>query len=188
MSDSDAGADSVDRLLLVDDDATNLRILRETLRGLGHKMLACTSGESALDLARKHRPDLILLDIMMPGIDGYEVCETLKSDPETSNLAIIFLTALDSTEDKVRGLRLGAVDYIAKPFQPEEVVARVNTHLTIHRLKRVVESQKDQLEHELEVVSEVQRKLLPKQLPAIEGFKLGAHYETSRYAGGIIMI
>ena len=97
---------------------------------------------------------------------------------------MIFLSALGDTEDKVKGLQLGAVDYVTKPFQPDEVIARVNTHLTIHRLKREVESQKDQLEHELEVVSEVQRKLLPKQLPQIDGFNLGVHYETSRYAGG----
>jgi sigma-B regulation protein RsbU (phosphoserine phosphatase) len=97
---------------------------------------------------------------------------------------VIFLSALGDTGDKVKGLQLGAVDYITKPFQPDEVIARVNTHLTIHRLKREVESQKDQLEHELKVVSEGQRKLLPKQLPVIDGFKLAAHYETSRYAGG----
>jgi sigma-B regulation protein RsbU (phosphoserine phosphatase) len=97
---------------------------------------------------------------------------------------VIFLSALGDTEDKVKGLQLGAVDSITKPFQPDEVIARVNTHLTIDRLKREVESQKNQLEHELQVVSEVQRKLLPKQLPIIDGFKLAVHYETSRYAGG----
>jgi sigma-B regulation protein RsbU (phosphoserine phosphatase) len=138
----------------------------------------------ALSIAAKARPDLILLDIMMPGIDGYEVCRQLKSVPATTNIPVIFLSALGDTEDKVKGLQLGAVDYITKPFQPDEVIARVNTHLTIHRLKREVESRKDQLEHELKVVSEVQQKLLPKQLPTIDGFKLAVHYETSRYAGG----
>jgi len=108
----------------------------------------------------------------------------LKTDPTTAGIPVIFLSALGDTEDKVKGLQLGAVDYITKPFQPDEVIARVNTHLTIDRLKREVESQKDQLEHELKVVSEVQRKLLPKQLPVISGFELAVHYETSRYAGG----
>jgi sigma-B regulation protein RsbU (phosphoserine phosphatase) len=121
---------------------------------------------------------------MMPEMDGYEVCRQLKADRATADIPVIFLSALGETEDKVKGLRLGAVDYITKPFQPDEVIARVNTHLTIHRLKRVVEIQKDQLEHELEVVSEVQRKLLPKNLPQIDRFKLAVHYETSRYAGG----
>jgi len=171
-------------ILLVDDNPTNLQVLFQTLDGVGCKLLIAKNGEMALSIAGKAQPDLILLDIMMPGIDGYEVCHQLKSDPATAYIPIIFLSALGETEDKVKGLRLGAVDYITKPFQPDEVIARVNTHLTIHRLKREVESRKDQLEHELEVVSEVQRKLLPKQLPIIDGFKLAAHYETSLYAGG----
>jgi len=171
-------------ILLVDDNPTNLQVLFQTLEGLGCKLLIAKNGETALSIAGKALPDLILLDIMMPGIDGYEVCRLLKSNSATKGIPVIFLSALGETEDKVLGLQLGAVDYVTKPFQPDEVIARVNTHLTIHRLKREVESQKDQLEHELEVVSEVQRKLLPKQLPAIDGFKLAVHYETSRYAGG----
>ena len=171
-------------ILLVDDNPTNLQVLFQTLDGVGCKLLVAKNGEIALSIAGKARPDLILLDIMMPGIDGYEVCRQLKSVPATADIPVIFLSALGDTEDKVKGLQLGAVDYITKPFQPDEVIARVNTHLTIHRLKRQVDSQKDQLEHELKVVSEVQQKLLPKQLPAIDGFKLAVHYETSRYAGG----
>jgi len=175
---------ATESILLVDDNPTNLQVLFQTLEGVGCKLLIAKNGEMALSIAGKALPDLILLDIMMPDIDGYEVCRQLKTNRATSGIPVIFLSALGDTEDKVKGLQLGAVDYITKPFQPDEVIARVNTHLTIHRLKRIVESQKDQLEHELEVVSEVQRKLLPKQLPVIEGFKLGVHYETSRYAGG----
>jgi len=175
---------ATESILLVFDNPTNLQVLFQTLEGVGCKLLIAKNGEMALSIAGKALPDLILLDIMMPDIDGYEVCRQLKTNRATSGIPVIFLSALGDTEDKVKGLQLGAVDYITKPFQPDEVIARVNTHLTIHRLKRVVESQKDQLEHELEVVSEVQRKLLPKQLPVIEGFKLGVHYETSRYAGG----
>ena len=171
-------------ILLVDDNPTNLQVLFQTLEGVGCKLLIAKNGNGALAISGKALPDLILLDIMMPDIDGYEVCRQLKADPATADIPVIFLSALGETEDKVKGLHLGAVDYITKPFQPDEVIARVNTHLTIHRLKREVESQKDQLEHELEVVSEVQRKLLPKKLPEIDGFKLAAHYETSRYAGG----
>ena len=175
---------ATESILLVDDNPTNLQVLFQTLEGVGCKLLIAKNGEIALSIAGKALPDLILLDIMMPDIDGYEVCRQLKANPATSDIPVIFLSALGDTEDKVKGLQLGAVDYITKPFQPDEVIARVNTHLTIHRLKREVESQKDQLEHELKVVSEVQRKLLPKQLPAIDGFKLAVHYETSRYAGG----
>ncbi|MGD8261783.1 MAG: SpoIIE family protein phosphatase [Desulfobacterales bacterium] len=179
-----ANSSDTESILLVDDNPTNLQVLFQTLEGVQCKLLIAKDGESALTIAEKALPDLILLDIMMPGIDGYEVCSRLKANASTAYIPIIFLSALGETEDKVKGLQLGAVDYITKPFQPEEVIARVNTHLTIHRLKREVETQKDQLEHELEVVSLVQRRLLPKHLPEIAGFKLGVHYETSRYAGG----
>jgi sigma-B regulation protein RsbU (phosphoserine phosphatase) len=171
-------------ILLVDDNPANLQILFQTLEGVGCKLLIAKNGQGALSIAGKALPDLILLDIMMPDIDGYEVCRKLKSNPATADIPVIFLSALGDTEDKVKGFHLGAVDYITKPFQPDEVIARVDTHLTIHRLKREVEIKKDQLEHELQVVSEVQRRLLPKRLPVIDGFKLAAHYETSRYAGG----
>jgi len=172
-------------ILLVDDNPTNLQMLFQLLeKSVGCKLLVAKNGEAALTIAQKTKPDLILLDIMMPGIDGFEVCRRLKADPGTSPIPVIFLSALDETADKVKGLQLGAVDYVSKPFQAEEVIARVNTHLTIHRLSREVQEQRDQLEHELTVVSELQRELLPEQLPAIGGLKLAEHYETSRYAGG----
>ena len=173
-----------DSILLVDDQPANLQLLSQTLESLGSKLLFAKNGESALAIAQKARPDLILLDIMMPGIDGFEVCRRLKANPDTRKIPVIFLSALDETGDKVRGLQLGAVDYVAKPFQPEEVIARVNTHLTIHRLSSEVQQQRDELEHELQVVSQLQRNLLPERLPEIGGLKLAVHYETSRYAGG----
>ena len=176
--------DKRETLLLVDDNPTNLQVLRQALQGIDCKMLFAKNGERALSIAAEGHPSLILLDIMMPGIDGFEVCRRLKADAATEDIPVIFLSALGDTEDKVRGLQLGALDYVSKPFQPEEVIARVDTHLTIHRLRREVQNQRDQLEHELEVVSEVQRRLLPKRLPKIEGLNLAAHYETSRYAGG----
>ena len=171
-------------LLLVDDEPINLQVLFESLEGVGCKMLIAKNGESALSIARKAHPDLILLDIMMPGIDGFEVCRRLKADPVTEDIPVIFLSALSGTEDKVHGLQLGAVDYVSKPFQPEEVIARVNTHLTIHRLNREVQKQRDKLAHELKVVSDIQLKLLPGHLPQIDGLELGVHYETSFYSGG----
>jgi sigma-B regulation protein RsbU (phosphoserine phosphatase) len=171
-------------LLLVDDNPTNLQVLYQTLETTGCKLLVAKNGETALSIAQKVSPDLILLDIMMPGIDGFEVCRRLKADPATAAIPVIFLSALTDTKDKVQGLQLGAVDYVSKPFQPDEVIARVNTHLTIHRLKREVEKKKDALENELEIVSVVQRRLLPKKVPEIAGLKLAVHYETSLYAGG----
>jgi sigma-B regulation protein RsbU (phosphoserine phosphatase) len=171
-------------LLLVDDNPTNLQVLYQTLETTGCKLLVAKNGETALSIAQKASPDLILLDIMMPGIDGFEVCRRLKAIPTTAAIPVIFLSALTDTKDKVQGLQLGAVDYVSKPFQPDEVIARVNTHLTIHRLKREVEKKKDALENELKIVSDVQRRLLPKKVPEITGLKLAVHYETSLYAGG----
>jgi sigma-B regulation protein RsbU (phosphoserine phosphatase) len=175
---------NAEKILLVDDNPTNLQVLFQTLDGHGYNLLVAKNGETALSITRKALPNLILLDIMMPGIDGYEVCRQLKADPTTKEIPVIFLSALGDTKDKVQGLDLGAVDYVTKPFQPDEVIARVKTHLTIYRLKREVQEQRDELEHELQVVAEEQRKLLPEQLPQIEGLKLSVYYETSRYAGG----
>ncbi len=173
-----------EKVLLVDDNSTNLQVLFQTLEGRGYNQLVAKNGETALAIAGKAHPNLILLDIMMPGMDGYEVCRQLKADLATQEIPVIFLSALGDTKDKVQGLNLGAVDYITKPFQPEEVIARVNTHLTIYRLKREVQQKRDELEHELQTVAEEQRNLLPHQLPQIEGLKLAVHYETSRFAGG----
>ncbi len=173
-----------ERILLVDDNPANLQVLFQTLEGRGYNLLVAKDGETALTIVKKALPELILLDIMMPGIDGYEVCRQLKENPATRDIPVIFLSALDDTKDKVRGLDLGAVDYISKPFQADEVIARVNTHLTIHRLQQQLQEQKDALERELEVVAKVQYDLLPKRLPEIKGMKLSAYYQTSRYAGG----
>jgi sigma-B regulation protein RsbU (phosphoserine phosphatase) len=169
--------------MIVDDTESNIDILVEALGG-DFNLQVAMDGETALKTVACKTPDLILLDIMMPGIDGFEVCRRLKANPETQKIPVIFLSARDETGDKVRGLHLGAVDYVAKPFQPEEVIARVNTHLTIHRLSREVQQQRDELEHELQVVSQLQRDLLPERLPQVHGLKLAVHYETSRYAGG----
>ncbi|MGY0218053.1 ATP-binding response regulator [Endozoicomonadaceae bacterium StTr2] len=140
--------DSPERILLVDDNPTNLQVLLQTLSGRGYKLLVAKNGESALNIAHKGKPALVLLDIMMPGIDGYEVCRRLKEDPETSDITVIFLSALDDTRDKVKGLETGAVDFISKPFQAEEVIARVETQLKIHRLEQALSSRNRQLEAE----------------------------------------
>ncbi|MEE8302728.1 MAG: adenylate/guanylate cyclase domain-containing protein [Candidatus Tectomicrobia bacterium] len=128
--------ESPESILLVDDNPTNLHVLFQALRGRGYQLLIAKSGAQALHIARQVQPVLILLDILMPGLDGYETCRQLKADPVTREAAVIFLSALGETHDKVRGLELGAVDYITKPFQVEEVNARVTTHLTIHRLQQ----------------------------------------------------
>lgn len=136
-------------ILLVDDNTINLQLLHQTLAGQGYRLLAARSGEETLRIAAKTNPDLILLDIMMPGIDGYETCSRLKSDEATRDSAIIFLTALQSTEEKVRGLSMGAVDFITKPFDPEEIIARVSVQVDIHRKQKELILQNQVLADEL---------------------------------------
>ena len=135
-----------ERILLVDDNPTNLQVLLQTLNGRGYKLLIAKNGESALRIAAKAKPALALLDIMMPDMDGYQVCQRLKESPETQNITVIFLSALDDTKDKVRGLKTGAVDFISKPFQAEEVIARVQTQLKIHKLEQALSARNRQLE------------------------------------------
>ena len=161
-----------ERVLLVDDNPTNLQVLSKTLAGRGFELLVARNGPSAITIAKKAHPGLILLDIMMPDMDGFEVCERLKADADTRDTAIIFLSAMNDAKEKVKGLDLGAVDYITKPFQAEEVIARVNTHLTIRRLQlNLVERNKEldklnaRMKRSLEAAAKVQRSLLPKRPP-----------------------
>jgi PAS domain S-box-containing protein len=135
-------------VLLVDDNPINLQILYKTLQNCGYRLLIAKDGETALEIARKAKPCLILLDIMMPGMDGYEVCATLKADRETKNIAVIFLSALEDSSAKVKGFSVGGVDYISKPFQADEVVARVRNHIKIHRLERELAKRNHELEAE----------------------------------------
>ncbi len=135
-----------ERILLVDDNPTNLQVLLQTLSGRGYKLLIAKNGDSALRIAAKAHPALVLLDIMMPGINGYEVCRRLKESTETRDITVIFLSALDDTKDKVRGLETGAVDFISKPFQAEEVIARVQTQLKIHKLEQALSARNRELE------------------------------------------
>jgi signal transduction histidine kinase len=129
------------RILLVDDTPTNLKVLAEALQGQGWKTLMAADGESAIEQVEYLRPDLILLDVMMPGIDGFETCRRLKANPSSQDIPIIFMTALSDTLDKVKGLELGAVDYITKPFQQEEVIARTKLHLHLSQLTLHLEQQ-----------------------------------------------
>lgn len=133
-------------VLLVDDNPQNLKVLYETLKDKGYRLLIANEGEKALDLAHRHQPEVILLDIMMPDMDGYEVCQRLKADPQTADCAVIFLSALDDLQAKVRGFSLGGADYISKPFQSQEVIARVRTHARMIRLERELQARNRELQ------------------------------------------
>jgi len=123
-------------VLVVDDAPENLHVLMEALKA-DYAILAATSGEKALELAAKKNPDLILLDVLMPGLDGYEVCRRLKADPHTEEIPVIFITGLADEDDEVKGLSLGAIDYVTKPFNPLLVKARVKNHIALQQAAKL---------------------------------------------------
>jgi len=133
-------------ILIVDDIPDNVSTLFHFLDTHDFEVLVARDGEAALELIDYERPDLILLDVMMPGIDGFETCRRLKADVKTQEIPIIFMTALSDTLDKVKGFELGAVDYITKPIHQEEVLARINTHITLRHLQQQLEVKNTELE------------------------------------------
>ena len=131
--------DESSRVLIVDDERHNIKVLADFLRN-EHRIMAAKSGKQAIEAVQgPNLPDLILLDIMMPGMDGYDVCRQLKADTRTMHIPVIFITALDASDDEARGFDVGAVDYIAKPFKPVIVKARVRTHIQLKRKTDLLE-------------------------------------------------
>ena len=137
-------------VLIVDDIPSNLDVVSDALSEIGCDVAIATSGERALQQIERKRPDLILLDIMMPGIGGFETCRQLKADPHTQNIPIIFMTALADSDSKIQALDLGAVDYVTKPFEVMEIVARVKTHIRLYQLTQNLEQQVAQKNAELQ--------------------------------------
>lgn len=133
------GNNEVENILIVDDISSNLIILTEIIKSAGYIARPVTSAKQALAAIRVKRPQLILLDISMPDMDGYEFCELLKKDVTTREIPIIFISAMNAKEDKIKGFKLGAVDFISKPFEKEEVTMRINNHLRIYRVQKEME-------------------------------------------------
>jgi putative two-component system response regulator len=162
-------------VLLVDDYPENIEVLAGSLQGTGYHLMAANSGKEALRLARSdHQPDLILLDVMMPEIDGHDVCRSLKEDPRTKNIPVIFITALVSPEDEALGFSLGAVDYIHKPISPPIVRARVATHLALAHQNRELERR---VANATKEISETRREIIRRLAVAGEYHdnETGAH-------------
>lgn len=152
-------------ILLVDDTPTNLEILVKVFDKEGYEVFVATDGQSALEQVPSTRPDLILLDVMMPGLDGFETCQRLKANPATADIPVIFMTALAETNDKVKGFQTGAIDYVTKPIQHEEVLARVKTHLNLRSLQQHLEQRVTERTAELQgALNEVEK--LKAQLQA----------------------
>ena len=171
------------RVLLVDDAKANLDILVEGLKS-DHKLSLALDGETALRIAARTPPDLVLLDIVMPGPDGYEVCRRLRQMPETAEVPIMFLSSLEEVQNKTRGFEAGANDYLTKPFEMLEVKARVKSLL---KAKAYSDAVKEQMASELRVAREIQMGMLPHDFGAVErayGVRLGALLEPAREVGG----
>jgi sigma-B regulation protein RsbU (phosphoserine phosphatase) len=171
------------RVLIVDDAKTNVDILVEALRG-EHKLSVALDGEGALRAVEKSAPDLVLLDIVMPGLDGYEVCRRLRADPATRELPIMFLSSLEDVRDKARGFELGANDYLTKPFEILEVKARVRSLL---KAKAYADAVRAAQERDLAIAREIQMGILPSDLGSITagtGLDVHATIEPARHVGG----
>lgn len=179
------------KILVVDDTPSNIQSLAATLKPAGYQVLVATNGQQALDVMAKVRPDLILLDIMMPIMDGFEACANIKANADWHDIPIIFLTAKTETADLVKGFELGAVDYVSKPFNAHELMARVHTHLTVDRLRTSVseknaalEKAQQQMSAELDLARAMQVAILPSRFPAAVGCDGAARMLPATTMGG----
>jgi len=157
------------KILVVDDDPGNREVLEELLRLRGHPVVTVASGPEALELVKKDPPDLVLLDVTMPGMSGYEVCEALRAEPATRLLPIVIITALEGQEEKIRAIEAGADDFLNKPISPTELIARVKSLLRIKELhdqlaewNRTLEVRVEQQVEQLQRISRLKRYLAPQ--------------------------
>ena len=182
-----------EKICIVDDNLVNRRLLAGILQKEGYELLEAEDGEAAIELTLRELPDLVLLDIMMPKKDGYQVCEELKGNDRSAHIPIIFLSAKSQVEDKIRGLDLGGADYVTKPFDRGEVLARVRTQLNIARLtneimaanKELLRKQK-RLDEDLEAAAGIQQSLLPQGVPDMKNVAVAWRFMPCESIGGDI--
>ncbi len=151
-------------ILIVEDAVINQKLLAKIFIKQNYKVLVVESGEEALECVKRTLPDLIVLDIILPGMDGFSTCKSLKNNIETRDIPVVFVSSLDSTKDKLEGFKAGGVDYITKPFEPEEVIARIGTHLRIHHLQNKLEEKNRQLDIEKQKSQNLLYNVLPKSV------------------------
>jgi serine phosphatase RsbU (regulator of sigma subunit) len=177
-----------ERILIVDDTPTNIQTLSGILKEKGYQLSVATNGRQALQVLERVQPDLILLDVMMPELDGFETCREIKKSESLRNIPIIFLTAKTETSDIVAGFEIGAVDYVTKPFNTHELLARINTHLSIDQLRRSLAEKNEELarahKREREMAYRVQAQLIPVNMPEIPGWEFAANWQPAREVSG----
>jgi len=182
-----------EKICIVDDNLVNRRLLTGILRREGYELLEARDGQEAMDVISKELPDLVLLDVMMPKKDGFQVCEELKRNDRTVHIPVIFLSARTQVEDKIKGLNAGGADYVTKPFDKGEVLARVKTQLNIARLTRELLKANEeltrrqrQLDEDLAVAAGIQRSLLPQVSPDMENAAIAWRFMPCESIGGDI--
>ena len=181
-------------ILIIDDIPDNVKLLLVFLSHKGFEVLVANDGQDGIETAEYAQPDIILLDIMMPGMDGFEVCQRLKSSPRTQDIPIIFMTAKTEIIDKVRGFKLGAADYITKPIEYEEVLARVNTHLTLYQQKKQIQEQNQNLTEKTSQLKQLTQQLhegtieLEQRNQELDAFAHMVAHDLKNPLGGIVSL
>jgi serine phosphatase RsbU (regulator of sigma subunit) len=171
-------------ILIVDDEPLNIDYLEQELEEGAFKLVTAANGRQALDRLEEESPDLVLLDIMMPIMDGFEVLSRMKADPATRDIPVIVISADDNLQSVVRGIQLGAEDYLPKPFEPVLLHARISSSLERKRLRDLQQAYLKGLERELDIGREIQRGFLPSDLPALDGWEIAAHFKAAREVAG----
>ena len=178
------------RILVVDDEPQNIRLLQIRLQADGYAVLAANSGQEALELVQENAPDLILLDIMMPGMNGFEVCQRIRAEEATQFIPVVMVTALLEQEDRIKAIEAGADDFISKPFDSHEVLARVRSlvrikkyHDALEQANRELRMHNERLDKELQMASEIQDSLMPQGITDLLGFHIVSHYTPASCGG-----
>ena len=172
------------RILLVDDEPLNIDYLEQELEDKGLELLSASNGQEALDVLRESLPDLVLLDIMMPVMDGFAVLERAKADPATRNIPIIIISANNDLQSVVKGIQCGAEDYLPKPFEPVILNARISASLERKRLRDQEQLYLQSLENELNIARAIQTQFLPSEMPALPGWEIAPYFKAAKFVAG----
>lgn len=172
------------KVLIVDDEKSNRQILEAYLLSEGYLTFQASGGQEAMQLTKEISPDMILLDVMMPEMDGFAVCHFLKNDPATKIIPVIIITALDDRETKIRGLEAGADDFLTKPVNPLELKARVRSLIRVKRYYEQIEDMNQKLMANMAKAQKIQRALMPKEFPQTKEFHFQAFYQAAEMVGG----